>query len=186
MGKATFSSCEIEASARSALVALRMMSISNRFHGLTKNKTAMTRALKPIFRDPDWFPTSVKRWMENFWNGDRFFDTSGEWMPAINIKETEQHFEVEVAAPGMKKDDFKVTLDNGMLSIAAQREASKEEKDANYSRREFNYSSFQRMFTLPENVDENSIAAKYENGLLKLSLKKTKASTPKAKMIEIK
>jgi HSP20 family protein len=94
-------------------------------------------------------------------------------VPAANIEETKDSFKVSLAAPGMKKDDFKVDIVGDQLTISSEKKEEKEEKDATYSRREYNYSSFCRTFTLPEGVIQDKIDAKYEDGLLKLTLPKS-------------
>ena len=110
-------------------------------------------------------------------------------VPAVNVKETEDAFELEVAAPGMNKQDFKVELDNSLLIISARKENKHEEKDAkgNFSRREFNYQSFTRTFSLPERlVKGEEISAKYNDGILYISVPKTEEARVKpAKQIEI-
>jgi HSP20 family protein len=93
-------------------------------------------------------------------------------MPAVNVKENKSNFEIELAAPGMKKEDFKVDVDNGVLSISSHKEESTEEKEENYTRKEFSLSSFKRAFTLPENVAHEDIKAKYKDGVLGITLKK--------------
>lgn len=118
------------------------------------------------------------RWLNEFFDTNRFFDS--DWlklaaapaMPAVNIKETEKEFMLELAAPGMTKNDFEVTIDNGILTITAEKEVTKEEKELNYTRREFNFTNFTRSFTLPENINEEKIVANYEEGVLKLHLNK--------------
>ena len=118
------------------------------------------------------------RWLTDFFDTSRFFDSdfmklsAGTALPAVNIKETENEFTIEVAAPGMTKKDFEISIENGILSISAEREEEKEEKEENFTRREFNYSNFTRSFALPENVNEEKINANYEDGLLKLHLMK--------------
>ena len=87
-------------------------------------------------------------------------------VPAVNVAEGEKGFEIEVAAPGYEKGDFNISLDNNVLLIKAEKEVSKEEKKMH--RKEFEYASFERAFTLPENVDEEKIEASYKNGILKL------------------
>lgn len=123
-----------------------------------------------------------------------FFDNDGflfdkmwdkETMPAVNISETDKGFEIELAAPGMKKEDFKVKVDNGVLTISAERKEEKEEKKKNYTRQEYNFSSFSRSFTLPENVKEDDLMAKYEDGLLRLTVGKKEAVKSKAKEIPV-
>ena len=110
-------------------------------------------------------------------------------IPAVNIKETAENFEVEMAAPGMKKEDFKVELDGNTLSISSEMQHEQEEKEGErYTRREFSYQSFQRTFTLPKNVVEvDQIHAKYENGVLYLLIpKREEAKQKPTRMIEIK
>lgn len=109
-------------------------------------------------------------------------------IPAVNIKESNENFEVEVAAPGMRKEDFRVELDGNKLTISSEREDRREEKEGErYSRREFSYQSFQRSFTLPKDVVEiEQINARYENGVLHLLIpKKEEAKQKPPRMIEI-
>lgn len=114
--------------------------------------------------------------MEDFWNTDKFFNQpffNGENLPAVNIRETKNNYELEVAVPGFKKEDFKVTTENGLLTISAETSTEKNEEKEKYTRREFSCSSFIRTFTLPENVVEDDIVAKYRDGLLNIELKKS-------------
>lgn len=127
-----------------------------------------------------------KFWGTDKFNDDDFFNFRNFWMPAVNIKDKKAEFDIEVAAPGLEKKDFKVTVDNGILCIAAEKESKVEEKEENFTRQEFNYNSFERSFTLPENVDADHIDAKYDNGVLKLKLKKTKVDKPNLKEVAIK
>ncbi len=128
---------------------------------------------------------------DRFWNADPFFTEDffqlrNRWLPAVNIKDSENTYEIDVAAPGFTKKDFDVEIENGMLCITAQKEESKEEKDANYTRKEFSYNSFKRSFSLPDNADPKNVDAKYADGVLKLTLKKVKTKTPAAKKIAVK
>ena len=124
------------------------------------------------------------------WAGtENFFDT--DWIkpniPAVNVKENETNFQIEVAAPGLSKKDFEITVDKGILSISANKETESEEKQENYTRKEFSYTSFNRSFSLPENTLEEAIEAKYEDGILILTVqKKTLTQKPEKKAIEIK
>ena len=110
---------------------------------------------------------------------DRWFDTNGGSLsqmltvPAVNIMEKQDHFEISLAVPGMKKDDFSIDVEGNMLTISAESEQRKDEKDERRTRQEFNYTSFSRAFTLPDGVQKDKIDASYENGLLKLNLPKT-------------
>ncbi|MGV3657870.1 MAG: Hsp20/alpha crystallin family protein [Chitinophagaceae bacterium] len=111
----------------------------------------------------------------NFFNwGLGNFSNTNTSIPAVNIKETGDAFEVEMAAPGMTKSDFKVELDNNLLTISSEKKVSNEEKDGDrYTRREFSFQSFQRSFQLPKDVvDADKIEAKYNDGLLRLVIPK--------------
>jgi HSP20 family protein len=107
---------------------------------------------------------------------------TGTTVPSVNIKETDNHFEVEMAAPGMKKDDFSIELDGNLLSITSEKESKEEEKEGDkYSRKEFSYQSFTRSFQLPKDVvDADKIEAKYENGVLNLVIPKKEEAKQKA------
>lgn len=100
-------------------------------------------------------------------------------VPEANIIENDKDYTVELAAPGLEKKDFKIEVDNGVLIINAEKE--KEEEKANFKRREFSYNSLYRSFTLPENSNSEKIDAKYENGLLRLSIPKMNESKSKQK-----
>lgn len=109
-------------------------------------------------------------------------------IPAVNIRETGDNFEVEMAAPGMNKSDFRIELDGNQLTISSEKTTQEEDKEENrYSRKEFSYQSFQRVFQLPKDVvDAERIEAKYENGLLRLLIpKKEEAKQRPPKMIDI-
>ncbi|RKS50542.1 HSP20 family protein [Gillisia mitskevichiae] len=115
------------------------------------------------------------------------FDDEFDLFPSLNVKNLENEFEVELAAPGLSKDDFKVTIDNGILNISAEIEDKQEEKNDAYMRKEFSYHSFSRSLTLPETVDENKdVKAQYKDGVLKLKLRKVDGAKSKpAKTIKI-
>jgi HSP20 family protein len=110
-------------------------------------------------------------------------------LPAVNVRETNDDYIIEVAAPGMKRDEFKVELENNVLTISSQREEKQEQHDesGNYTRREFNYQSFQRSFTLPENkVQGEKITARYADGILHINVpKKDEAKVKPVKQITI-
>ena len=107
-------------------------------------------------------------------------------MPSANVVETEKAFDIELAAPGMNKKDFEVNVDNGHLTISSEKKDEKEEKGENYTRKEFSYNSFSRSFLLPEFADADKIKAKYEDGILKLSVpKKPEVAKLKKKTIAI-
>jgi len=110
-------------------------------------------------------------------------------LPAVNVRETNDNFIIDVAAPGMKRDEFKVELDNNVLTISSQHEEKDEQQDEtiNYTRREFNYQSFQRSFTLPEDkVEGEKISARYLDGILNITVpKKDEAKVKPVKQITI-
>lgn len=127
---------------------------------------------------------------------DDFFKPWNEWfstpwkgllsVPAVNIEQHEKEFMVSLAVPGMKKEDFKIDITGNLLTISSEKEENKEEKEKEFTRREYNYSSFSRTFTLPEEVNKEGIGAKYEDGVLKLSLPRREAVTmPSAKTITV-
>jgi len=112
--------------------------------------------------------------------GKRFSD------PAANIIENSDSFQLEIAAPGMAKDDFKINLENNILTISAEIEDQKREEGKLYSRKEFYYGSFSRSFTLPKTINLDNIKADYENGILKINLpKKDEAKVEIKKEIRI-
>jgi len=111
----------------------------------------------------------------------------GVSVPAVNISEGKNEFKIEVAAPGLTKDDFDVSVDDNMLTISSEKEQEDEKKEENYMRREFSYSSFRRTFSLPEGVDAEKIEASHKNGVLTIKLpKKEEAKAKEAKKIDIK
>ncbi len=143
-----------------------------------------------IKRNNTLFP-DFPRFFDDFFGQD-LFDSSvlparNQTIPAVNVKEEDDHFEVELAAPGLNKDDFKVELHNRVLTISSEKQDEHvEEEEGKFSRREFRYSSFSRSFTLPETVDEEGIKASYNDGLLSLNIPKNEKSLPEAtRMIEI-
>jgi|SRR3989344_1020724 len=130
--------------------------------------------------------------MSDFFDTDNFF--SPKWfekefehsMPAVNIKENGKEFHIELAIPGMKKEDFKVDVQNNILTISAEKKEEKSDKNERYTRKEFSYSSFSRSFTLPGSVNGDKIDAKYNDGILHLSIpKKEEAKTLPKKEIKV-
>lgn len=133
------------------------------------------------------FP-SLRSMMEDFWNVDNFFSKpmfDGSLLPAVNVRDRKDSYELELSAPGFKKDDFNVTIENGMLTISAETADESEEEKEDYTRKEFSRSSFQRTFTLPDNVNDGQIKANYKDGLLHLSLKKSEKALKEVKKVKI-
>ena len=138
---------------------------------------------------PTRFNDFFKPWEEWLGNGSSLLN--GDWpsltVPAVNISENKDSYHLSLAAPGLNKEDFNVALDGDMLTISAEQEESKEEKDTKYTKKEYSYSSFSRSFTLPAEVIKDKIDARYENGVLKLTLPKTEtAQKSSSKKISIK
>lgn len=121
--------------------------------------------------------------LNNNWSDwtNRHYSDTNTTLPSVNIKETEENFEVEMAAPGMEKDDFKVEVNNGYLTISSEKksETKTEDKKGRYTKQEFRYESFTRSFTLPDSADLEKIAAKYEKGILTISIPKREETKPK-------
>lgn len=137
---------------------------------------------------PSYSP--VGEMLDRFFNEDFFTDLRGgnTNLPAVNMSEHDDKYSLELAVPGLKKNDFKIEVDNNMLTVSSEKEDQNEEKHEGYFRKEFSYQSFKRSFSLPEGkVDENKIKAHYEDGVLKIDLPKSKEALPTPpKMIEIK
>jgi HSP20 family protein len=129
----------------------------------------------------DFFSRELFNW------GNNNFSSTNTTVPAINIQEKADHFEVEVAAPGMEKKDFNITLEGSILTISSVKQHTDEKKTENYTRKEFSYQSFQRSLELPKDmVEGEKIKANYENGLLRLTIPKKEEAKRKApKQIEI-
>lgn len=106
-------------------------------------------------------------------------------VPAVNIVEGESGFRLEVAAPGLKKEDFKINLENNVLSISAQKEQKTEENTEKYTRKEFSFNSFRRSFTLPNTIDGEKIVATYTDGVLNVELPKKEEAKKTPRLIEI-
>jgi HSP20 family protein len=118
---------------------------------------------------------------------DTFFnDRMIARVPAANISETENHFHVELAAPGLKKEDFKLSLDHNVLNISVERQNENSDVQKNFSKREYSYSSFVRSFTLPEAADAENIEAAYADGVLKIDIAKRGEARAVRRQIEIK
>ena len=136
-------------------------------------------------RSQNYYP-SLPSFFDRFFEGDLMdwnnwnFSGSNMTLPAVNVKETDDEFQIELAAPGMKKDDFRINYENGRLTISSELQEDRNEKKENYSRREFTYNSFQRSFTVPENlVSGEKISAGYKEGILHVNIPKKEEVKPK-------
>ena len=107
-----------------------------------------------------------------------------DWVPSVDISETDEEYQIKAEIPDVKKEDVKVTVEDGVLTIQGERKQEKEEKGKKYHRVERSYGSFVRSFTLPDLVDEEKVKAEFKDGVLKLQLPKSEKAKPKA--IEVK
>ena len=119
---------------------------------------------------PTVFEDFFKPWNEWFDNGNIWGKTMK--MPAVNVTDNKDSYVVSLAAPGLKKADFKINVEGNMLSISSEKEESTEENEEKYTRKEYNYSSFCRSFNLPDEVNKEKIDAVYQDGILKVTLPK--------------
>jgi len=107
-------------------------------------------------------------------------------VPAVNIAETENEFQIELAAPGLKKEDFKINLDKNVLTVSSEKKSESVDEGKKFSKREYSYSSFSRSFTLPESADHSKIEADYTDGVLKLTVTKKEEAKFQSREIAIK
>lgn len=140
------------------------------------NNNKGANALLPGFNDV----------FESIFNDTFFNDRLVTRVPAVNISETQDHFHVELAAPGLKKQDFEINLDRNVLNIAVETQAQNTEENKRYGKREFSYSSFARSFTLPDQADYTRIEARYEDGILKVDIAKKEEAKMASRQIELK
>ncbi len=127
--------------------------------------------------------------LTEFFNTDRLFNdeffTIGK-LPAVNVVDNDKSFNLEVAVPGMKKEDFHIDISNGMIIISAEHKEESEKKEKNYTRKEFSCESFERMFTLPENVNEIEIDAAYKDGILFITIPKKEIAVIPKRAVAVK
>lgn len=128
------------------------------------------------------YPSLFDRFFENdmFDWSNRNFSTTNTTLPSVNIKESHEDFEVEVAAPGFTKNDFRIEQNQDLLTISSERKLENETKEGQqFTKREFSYQSFSRSFTLPHTADSEKIEAKYNNGILRVIIPKKDEAKPK-------
>ena len=123
---------------------------------------------------------------DSIFNDTFFSDRMMTRVPAVNISESKDHYHVELTAPGLKKEDFKLSLERNLLSISVEQSQQDQRQDRNYNKKEFSYSSFVRSFTLPGAADENGIEAKYVDGVLCIDIAKKEEAKRQSRQIEIK
>jgi len=151
----------------------------------------LTKFTQPTAWNPFKELAQFERGLDRFFNRVPAIAANGDepiteqlWEPATDITEDDKEFLVKVELPEMKKEDVKVTVENGALRISGERKAEKEEKTKKYHRIERSYGSFLRAFTLPDGADGTKVVADYKDGVLKVHLPKTAEAKPKA--IEVK
>lgn len=120
----------------------------------------------------DFTPTSFSNLLDHFFNDSLVRSGGSVFTPKVDILENEDSFELHFAAPGMNKEDFKIELNDNNLTVSGERKFSSEKKEKNFRSVETKYGSFSRSFTLPENVDASKVNAKYNNGILELTIPK--------------
>ena len=137
-----------------------------------------------IRRNTGLFPSFWNDVLTPDWFGG--VDQHNQTLPAVNIREGESDFTLELAVPGQKREDFNLEVDNDVLTISMETRDEKTEKEGEFTRREFRYTSFKRAFTLPETVHQDDIRADYKDGILRFTLPKKEEALPKPKrLIEI-
>ena len=141
---------------------------------LVKWNKPTNNALLPGFNDV----------FESIFNDTFFNDRMVTRVPAVNISESNDHYHIELAAPGLKKQDFKISVDHDQLSISVEQQT--EQNDRKYNKREYSYTSFVRSFTLPELADQDRIEAAYEDGVLKIDVAKKEEAKTVSRQIELK
>lgn len=133
-------------------------------------------AVNPFFNDV----------FDSILNDSFLSDKAASRVPAVNIAETENEFHIELAAPGLKKEDFKINLDKNQLTISSEKKTENVDEGKKYSKKEYSYNSFVRSFTLPETVDHAKIEAEYTDGVLKLNVAKKEEAKVQAREIAVK
>ncbi|QQX76177.1 MULTISPECIES: Hsp20/alpha crystallin family protein [Aequorivita] len=136
-----------------------------------------------------WFNNELSSWIDSdLFDEELFSNGNGKKIPAMNIKENKNDFEVELSVPGFQKKEIEIALENDQLIVSAEKSAKDiQENENGYTRKEFSYNAFERRMKLPESVDaKKDVKANYDNGILKLKLhKKEAAKIPPKKMIQI-
>lgn len=122
---------------------------------------------------------------DDFFGGKSLSGVLSSKAPAVNVSEDKERYHVELAAPGLAKEDFKLNVEDEVLTISVEKKEEKNENEKGYTRREFNYTNFSRSFTLPETVDTENIKAVYKDGILGIDLPKKEEEKTKNRVIEI-
>jgi HSP20 family protein len=139
------------------------------------NPAQKNNAVNPWFNDV----------FDSFFN-ESFSDRLITRVPAVNIAENDNEFHIELAVPGLKKEDFKISLDKNVLSVSAEKKTENNQEGKKFSKREYSYNSFVRSFTLPDSADQSNINAEYVDGILKLSVAKKEEAKFQSREIAVK
>jgi HSP20 family protein len=142
----------------------------------------MEERIMTLMRFSNQFPTLFDRFLENdlFDWSNKNYSTTNTTVPSVNIKESTDGFEVDLAAPGFEKKDFNIELNHDLMTISSEKKIENETREGeDYVRREFSYQSFNRSFTLPNSADAEKIKAKYENGILRVNIPKKEEAKPR-------
>ena len=126
-----------------------------------------------------FMPSTFNDFFSDFMNGDLLQKDYFKSIPAVNIMERKDDFTIQLAAPGVKKSDFKVEVDKGVLTISMEKTDEKNDENEKFTRKEFSFSSFKRTFSLPDHVNTESIAAEYKDGILMLTIPKKEEAKAK-------
>lgn len=130
--------------------------------------------------------TGVNDIFESIFNDSFFSDRMMSRVPAVNVSETADQYVIEMAAPGLSKDEFKINLERNLLTVSAEQQTRSEESNKRYNKREFNFTSFVRSFALPESADDAQIEAEYRDGILHIAVAKKEEAKVTSRQIEIK
>ena len=132
-----------------------------------------------IRKQRTFFPSLI----DDYFNQESDFKIPASNLPAVNIKELDNLFEIDLAAPGKKKSDFEIEVEDGILSISSSIEEKEITDKEKFTIREFHYNSFKRTFTIPDSVDPTNVEAQYSDGVLKVCLLKRKEALPQPKKL---
>jgi HSP20 family protein len=140
------------------------------------NQDKKNNSLMPGFNDV----------FDSIFNDSFFSDRTIARVPAVNVSESTDHFHIELAAPGLKKEDFKISIDHHVLYIAVEQQTEANDNGRKYNKKEFSYSSFVRSFVLPQAADQNRVEAAYEDGVLKVDIAKKEEAKSVSRQILLK
>ena len=135
----------------------------------------------PMLRNTRFLPSFTDDFFGKDFLADFFDSSTHKSIPEVNVKENKDEFKIEVAAPGLAKNDFKIDINNNVLTISSEREVKNVDENEKFIRREFSYSSFQRSFSLPETVNQDKISANHKDGILTISIPKREEAKEKPK-----